>query len=99
MKVCVDNRQNVRDIAEVADAQGVTIGILIEVSTSMGRAGVRDAEQAVELFSIIQQVPHVDVRNRVRGGIEAGHIEIVTVGRIVTAVRRRWLRAVDRRDL
>ncbi len=41
IKVCVDDPDNVRAISRVAEATGANIGILVEVDTSMGRAGVR----------------------------------------------------------
>ena len=62
MKVCVDNPGNVRDLSEVASEHGVTIGVLIEVDTSMGRAGVRSTEQAVELAALAQELPGTKFR-------------------------------------
>jgi 3-hydroxy-D-aspartate aldolase len=62
MKVCVDNPDNVRQISDVASEHGVTIGVLIEVDTSMGRAGARTREQAVELARLAQSLPGVAFR-------------------------------------
>jgi D-serine deaminase-like pyridoxal phosphate-dependent protein len=62
IKVCVDNAVNVRDMSEVALAHGVTIGIMIEVDTSMGRAGVRSAGQAIELARLATDLPGVAFR-------------------------------------
>ena len=59
VKVCVDNVDNVRDLSEVALAHGVTIGVLIEVDTSIGRAGIRSPEQGVELARVAQELPGV----------------------------------------
>ena len=62
MKVCVDNPLNLRDISEVADSHGATIGILIEVCTSMYRAGVRRVEEGLELARLAQSLPGVKFR-------------------------------------
>ena len=62
MKVCVDNPRNVEELSRVAEAHGVTLGVLIEVNTSMGRAGVRTAEHAVELAALAQRLPGVRFR-------------------------------------
>jgi 3-hydroxy-D-aspartate aldolase len=62
MKVCVDDERNVRDISEVADEHGVTIGVLIEVDTSMGRAGVRTREHGVAIARLAQSLPGVAFR-------------------------------------
>ena len=47
IKVCVDDPDNVRAISRVAESTDTTIGILVEVDTSMGRAGVRHPQQGV----------------------------------------------------
>src|SRR5215468_9713614 len=52
MKVGIDNVQNLRDLSEVAQAHGVTLGVLIEVDTSMHRAGIRRVEDGVELAKL-----------------------------------------------
>jgi 3-hydroxy-D-aspartate aldolase len=62
MKVCVDNPRNVQDISEVAEAHEVTIGVLIEVDTNMGRAGVRNGEAGVELARLAESLPGVKFR-------------------------------------
>ena len=62
IKVCVDNAHNIRDISEVAQAHGVTIGVLIELNTSMDRAGARTAEQAVEFARLAVSLPGVAFR-------------------------------------
>ena len=62
MKVVVDDPRNLRDISEIAHVQGVTIGILIEVDTSMHRAGIRHADQGVELAKLARDLPGVAFR-------------------------------------
>ena len=49
VKVCIDNLQNVRDMSAAAMEMSSEIGVLIEVDTSMGRAGVRSPEEGVTL--------------------------------------------------
>ncbi len=59
IKVCVDNESNVEDISEVAASFGATVGVLIEVDTQMGRAGVRSVEQGVELAKLAHRLPAI----------------------------------------
>lgn len=62
VKVCVDSRENVEDLSEIAESHGVKIGVLIEVDTSMGRAGVRSVDAGVELAKLAESLPGVDFR-------------------------------------
>ena len=62
MKVSVDNPDNLRDISEAATAYDVDIGVLVEVDTMMGRAGVRAPEQGVELAKLAMSLPGVTFR-------------------------------------
>ena len=62
MKVCVDNLQNVQDLSDIADAYGVKIGVLIEVDTQMGRAGVRSNEAGVAIARLAESLPGVDFK-------------------------------------
>ena len=60
IKVCVDDLENVQDLSDVAEAYGVRIGVLIEVNTSMGRAGVRSAEEGVAIAKLAQRLAGVN---------------------------------------
>lgn len=60
IKVCVDNLENVRELSNIAESYGVTIGVLIEVNTSMNRAGVRSNEEGVAIAKLTQNLPGVD---------------------------------------
>ena len=40
IKVCIDNKDNLTELSSIAASLGSKIGVLIEVDTSMGRAGV-----------------------------------------------------------
>ena len=59
IKVCVDNPDNVRAISRMAEATDTNIGILVEVDTSMGRAGVRHPQQGVEIAKLTNDLPNV----------------------------------------
>ena len=60
VKVCVDSEENIRDISEIATANNGDVGVLIEVDTSMGRAGVRTQEQGVKLAQLAASLPGVN---------------------------------------
>ncbi len=62
IKLCVDSVENVRTISDVATRNGVEIGILIEVDTSMGRAGVRSPEGGVAIAEAARDLPGVAFR-------------------------------------
>jgi D-serine deaminase-like pyridoxal phosphate-dependent protein len=62
MKVGIDNAQNLRELSEVAQAQGVTLGVLIEIDTSMHRAGIRRVEDGVELAKLAATLPGIAFR-------------------------------------
>ena len=57
--VAADNTDNLQAISEVADAMGVTIGVVIEVDTQMQRAGIRATEQGVALAKVAASLPGV----------------------------------------
>jgi len=59
MKVAIDDPRNIRELSDVAQAHGVTIGVLIEVDTSMHRAGIRQVEQGVELARLATELPGI----------------------------------------
>lgn len=52
VKVAVDNPINLKELSSIATMAGVNIGVVIEVDTSMGRAGVRNSEEGVELAKL-----------------------------------------------
>ena len=49
IKLCVDNPENLEQVSQIALDTESKIGVLIEVDTSMGRAGVRTPEEGVLL--------------------------------------------------
>lgn len=59
MKVAIDNVENLHLLSEIARQQGASIGVLIEVDTSMHRAGVRSAEEGVRLAKLAASLPGI----------------------------------------
>jgi D-serine deaminase-like pyridoxal phosphate-dependent protein len=49
VRVCVDDAENVRDLARAARDAGVTLGVLVEVDLGMKRCGVEPGAPALEL--------------------------------------------------
>lgn len=62
LTIGVDSAAVLEPIGEGADRAGVEIGILIEVDTGHGRAGVRDPEQAAVLSSIAHRYHRLRLR-------------------------------------
>lgn len=62
MKVGIDNAENLRALSAVAQAQGVTLGVLIEVNTSMQRAGMRNVAESVALATLAASLPGIAFR-------------------------------------
>jgi D-serine deaminase-like pyridoxal phosphate-dependent protein len=59
IKVAIDDSRNLQALSEVAQAHGVTIGVVIEVDTSMHRAGVRQIAQGVNLAKLATTLPGI----------------------------------------
>jgi 3-hydroxy-D-aspartate aldolase len=62
MKVAVDHAHNLRALSDMAQAHGVTLGVVIEVNTSMHRAGIRNPEAGVELAKLAAALPGIAFR-------------------------------------
>lgn len=62
MKVAIDDARNLRELSEVAQEHGVTLGVVIEVDTSMHRAGIRQVAQGVELATLATTLPGIAFR-------------------------------------
>ena len=60
--VACDSDINARDLSNAAAARGVTLGVIIELETGLGRCGVQDIEQGVILAQSIQSLPGLDFR-------------------------------------
>ena len=59
MKIAVDDPGNLRELSEVAEQHGATVGVVVEVDTTMHRAGVRAVEQGVELAKLAESLPGI----------------------------------------
>ena len=62
VRVCADNAGNLRDLSEIASEHGVSIGVLVEIHTGMGRAGARNPEQAVALAELAGELPGIEFK-------------------------------------
>jgi len=59
VKVAIDDPRKVKLLSEIAAEQGVTIGVVIEVDTSMHRAGTRQVRKGVELARLAASLPGI----------------------------------------
>jgi 3-hydroxy-D-aspartate aldolase len=59
LRVAIDDPRNLQELSEVAQAYGVTIGVVIEVDTSMHRAGIRQIAQGVNLAKLATTLPGI----------------------------------------
>ena len=55
--VAVDNPQNVADLSQAAEAQGVNLGVLVELDVGLGRCGVAPGDEALELARAVANSP------------------------------------------
>ena len=53
LSICVDDAGNAREISAAAQRAGVTISVLVEVDTGLGRCGVKPGTPTVELVRTI----------------------------------------------
>ncbi len=54
IRVCVDDAANVREMGQAARAEGVELGVLVEIDIGMGRSGVAPGEPALALARAIR---------------------------------------------
>ncbi len=62
VKVAIDDPRNLAKLSEIASRRRATIGVLIEVDTSMGRAGTREVHHSVELARQATELPGIAFR-------------------------------------
>jgi 3-hydroxy-D-aspartate aldolase len=62
MMVACDSPRNARDLSEAATAQGVNLGVIIEVETGLRRCGIQDLQQGVDLARTIHSLPGLTFR-------------------------------------
>ena len=61
-KVAIDDERNLRLISSISDRADTDVGVLIEVNTSMDRAGIRRTEQGIGLARLATELPGVSFR-------------------------------------
>jgi D-serine deaminase-like pyridoxal phosphate-dependent protein len=57
MRVCVDDAENIAEMGKAARAEGVTLGVLVEVDIGMNRCGVPPGEEVLSLARQIHAEP------------------------------------------
>lgn len=62
MIVACDSLQNARDLSDAATANGINLGVIIEVETGLRRCGVQTIEQGVVLAKTIHSLPGLTFR-------------------------------------
>ena len=62
VKVAVDDERNLRLMSAISEHNDSDVGVLIEVNTSMDRAGIRRPEQGVELARLATDLPGLTFR-------------------------------------
>ena len=73
LKVAVDDPRNLQELSEIAQAHGVTIGVIVEVDTSMHRAGVRQVSQGVNLAKLASTLPGIAFKGVMSHQTVPGH--------------------------
>ncbi|MFN8475141.1 MAG: alanine racemase [Anaerolineae bacterium] len=62
MSVAVDSELTVRGLSEAMAAHGTSVGVLIEVATTIERAGVVATEEVIRLARLIESLPGLEWR-------------------------------------
>jgi len=62
MSVAADNPRNVQDLAEAAQAAGVTLGVLVDMDAGYGFGGVASVQGAVELARAVADAPGLSLQ-------------------------------------
>ena len=62
VKVAVDDPRNVQLISDISNRAGTDVGLVVEVNTSMDRAGIRGPEEGISLARMATDLPGVTFR-------------------------------------
>ena len=62
VKVAIEDARNLQLIADVSQRRGSDVGVVIEVNTSMNRAGIRSPEEGIRLARMATELPGVSFR-------------------------------------
>jgi D-serine deaminase-like pyridoxal phosphate-dependent protein len=97
MKVAVDDPQNVRELAEAAQAFGAELGILIEVNVGMDRCGVEPGEPAVELAREVSR--HKGLRFMGLMGYEGHMVNVTPYEKRAEGTRQAMARLLETKEV
>lgn len=73
LKVAIDNAQNLHKLSAMATSYDVILGVVVEVDTSMQRAGVRDTTSGVALAQLASTLPGIAFRGVMSHQTLPGH--------------------------
>lgn len=59
IKVAIDDPRNVQLISDISNRAGTDVGLVVEVNTSMDRAGIRGPEEGIALARLATDLPGV----------------------------------------
>ena len=95
LSVAVDNPRNVEDLAESAQAAGVTLGVLVDIDAGYRFGGVAPGRDAVELARKVAEAPGLSFN-----GIMTyeGPLPITDRGELVAETSRRLQPILDTRN-
>ena len=95
LSVAVDNPRNVADLADAAQAAGVTLGVLVDIDAGYGFGGVAPGREAVDLARTVADAPGLSFN-----GIMAyeGPLPIADRGELEAETRRRLQSVLDTRS-
>ena len=95
LSVAVDNARNVGDLADAAQAAGVTLGVLVDIDAGYGFGGVAPGRDAVDLARTVADAPGISFQ-----GIMTyeGPLAITDRAELETETRRRLQPILDTRS-
>ena len=91
VKVAIDSRNNVEELANALETAGKTLGVLLEIEVGMGRCGVLPGKPAVKLANLIDRSPNLELKGLM--GYEGHSIDVIDL------VERRKLTEAANSDL
>ena len=62
VKVAIDDPRNVQLISDISSRSGTDVGLVIEVNTSMNRAGIRGPDEGINLARMATDLPGVNFK-------------------------------------
>ena len=95
LSVAVDNARNVQDLAEAAQAAGVTVGILVDMDTGYGFGGVAPGQDAMDLARTVADAPGLSFEGLMT---YEGPLPIADHAELEAETRRRLQPILDTRD-